>query len=177
MPQKVSQQDSNHEDGKQRQSLKVKNLFMITDHQKLFQNVQQSIQSYRSPKNWLKYEQQCLDQGNMGQQRMLSPNEYNNKIEYLQRKNEELVHENKQKKQIINKLLGGCNRSERIKKNQLPKSLQLLKQIPKSVSAKNKMETEICKPIIKTPEPSLVNLRIEFKNERNELLNLYNTQL
>ncbi|CAD8196613.1 unnamed protein product [Paramecium pentaurelia] len=174
MPQKVSQQYSNHLDGKQRQSLKVKNLLMINDDQKLFHNVQESIQSYRSPKNWLKYEQESLDQGNKGQQRMLSPNEYNNMIEYLQRKNEKLVHENKQKEQLINKLLGGCNRSKRIKKNQLPKSLQLLKQIPKSADAKNKMETEIRLPLIKTPEPSLVNLRMEFKNERNELFNIYN---
>ncbi|CAD8197108.1 unnamed protein product [Paramecium octaurelia] len=175
---KESRQFINHVDALQRKSINVKNLLIITDDQKLFQNAKESVQSYRSPKNWLKKDEKCLDQGNKGKKRVLSPVEQNEVIEYLQRKNEELAQENKQKQQLINRLLGGCNGSQRIKKVQSPKSLMTLKQIPKSADAEKQMETYFRLPLIKTPEPQLEQKqdiqRRQFYNERIESLNLYN---
>ncbi|CAK92910.1 unnamed protein product (macronuclear) [Paramecium tetraurelia] len=183
---KESRQCTSHVDALQRKSIKVKNLLIITDDQvkqfsilkKLLQNAKESVQSYRSPKHLLKKDEKSLDQESKGKQRVLSPIEQNEVIEYLQRKNEELVQENKQKQQLINRLLGGCNGSQRIKKVQSPKSLMTLKSIPKSAEAEKQMETFFRLPLIKTPEPQLDQKqevqRRQVENERNESHNLYN---
>ncbi|CAD8202282.1 unnamed protein product [Paramecium pentaurelia] len=181
MPQKETRQFSHHVDGIQRKQIKVKNLLVITDDQKLFHKVQESIQSYRSPKNFQTIEQECpnhLDNGNKKNSRMLSPKEQNEMIEYLQKKNEELVQENKEKQQLINRLLGACNGTQKIKKMQSPKSQSIFQQIPKSADARNKMDTDIRLPLIKTPEPFLEQRQdkqiVQNENQRNDLLNLYN---
>ncbi|CAK60244.1 unnamed protein product (macronuclear) [Paramecium tetraurelia] len=181
MPQKESRQFSHHVDGKQRKQIKVKNLLVITDDQKLFHKVQESIQSYRSPKNCQTIDEECpnhLDKGNKKNSRMLSPKEQNEMIEYLQRKNEELVQENKEKQQLINRLLGSGNGAQKIKKIQSPKSQLTFQSIPKSADARNRMETDIRLPVIRTPERILEQRQdkqiVQNENQRSDLLNLYN---
>ncbi|CAD8115096.1 unnamed protein product [Paramecium sonneborni] len=181
LPQKESRQYSHHVDGMQKNSLKVKNLLVIIDDQKLFHKVQESVQSYRSPKNFQTTQQNDMnDQDNQknGNSRILSPREQNEMIEYLQRKNEELIQENKSKQQLINKLLGVNNGSEKIKKIQSPKSQQKFQYIPKSADARNKIENEIRLPLIKPSEP-ILEQKIEKQTIQNEiqrcdLLNQYN---
>ncbi|CAD8118777.1 unnamed protein product [Paramecium sonneborni] len=185
MPQKESRQFSNHIDGLQRKSIKVKNLLVITDDQKLFHKVQEGIQSYRSPKNCETNQQNDLNhlnKGKNGNSRMLSPKEQNEMIEYLQRKNEELVQENKQKQQIINRLLGAYNGSQKMKKIQSPRLSKqqqtTFQYIPKSADARNKMENEIRLPLIKAQEPiyeqKIEKQMVQNENQRSDLQNQYN---
>ncbi|CAD8100740.1 unnamed protein product [Paramecium sonneborni] len=151
------------------------------NYKRMFKKYEGSIHSYRSPQN-------CVIKGNTQiketdlinkvSSRLLSPKQQKEVIEYLQKKNEQLVEENIQKQQIINRLMGTDDNQKRIKQFKLCKGNQILPQIPKSVESKRNKGEEIRFRQIKTPEQQIDDRksRIDILKEqiRNEQQNIFN---
>ncbi|CAK88745.1 unnamed protein product (macronuclear) [Paramecium tetraurelia] len=170
-----------HDDIVQRKQGRGKNLLEVSQDDKLFHKGEGSIHSYRSPRNCFTKGKTLVSQTELTNKvspRLLSPKQQKEVIEYLQKKNEELALENKQKQQIINRLIESGDHTSNTNQIQSPKKEQFLPQIPKSVESKRNKVNDIRFPQIKTPEPYIEH-RITKKNvindnTSNEQQNIFN---
>ncbi|CAD8053532.1 unnamed protein product [Paramecium primaurelia] len=170
-----------HDEIVQRKQGRGKNVLEVSQDDKLFHKGQGSIHSYRSPKNSFTKGKTLVSQTEMINKvspRLLSPKQQKEVIEYLQKKNEQLVLENKQKQQIINRLIQSGDHTLKINQIQTPQKEQFLPQIPKSVESQRNKVNDIRFPQIKTPEPyiehRITKKNVINENTRNEHQNIFN---